>query len=271
MDDEREALDRSVSYARRLGLPHREASLLAWLGASRFHGTTPLLDVIAWSDEQVAAGFNVPGIEVNRGLALAMLGQFDEARARSKAIQEELEGRGASVPLSLTLAIQAPEIERLAGDPARALEFSKLGCAMLEEAGERSWLSTAVGFAGQASYELGDLDNALEAANRAAELGASDDAITQMVVRQVRAKVLARRGDLEQAERLVREAIELGEAVDMPCGTGEAYEDLGHVLYLAGKTVEAEQAIERAIEIYDAKGAVAMSDRARRALATADA
>jgi class 3 adenylate cyclase/tetratricopeptide (TPR) repeat protein len=271
MDDEREALDRSVSYARRLGLPHREASLLAWLGASRFHGTTPLLDVIAWSDEQVAAGFNVPGIEVNRGLALAMLGQFDEARARSKAIQEELEGRGASVPLSLTLAIQAPEIERLAGDPARALEFSKLGCAMLEEAGERSWLSTAVGFAGQAYYELGDLDNALEAANRAAELGASDDAITQMVVRQVRAKVLAHRGDPEEAERLAREATELGEAVDMPCGTGEAYEDLGHVLYLAGKTVEAEQAIERAIEIYDAKGAVAMSDRARRALATADA
>jgi class 3 adenylate cyclase/tetratricopeptide (TPR) repeat protein len=270
MDDEREALDRSVSYARRLGLAHCESWLLPWLSASRFHGTTPLLEVIAWSDEQEAAGFNVPGLEMNRGLALAMLGHFDEARARSKALQEELEARGASVSLSLTLAMQAPEIERLAGDPARALEFRKRGCAMLEEAGERSWLSTAVGFAGQSYYELGDLDNAMEAANRAAELGASDDVITQMLVRQVRAKVLARRGDLEQAERLVREAIELGEAVDMPCGTGEAYEDLGHVLYLAGKPAEAELALERAIEIYDAKGATAMTDRARRMLATAE-
>ena len=43
-----------------------------------------------------------------------------------------------------------------------------------------------------------------------------------------------------------------------------------HVLYLAGKTAEAERAVERAVEIYDAKGAVAMSERARRMLATAE-
>ena len=270
MDDEREALDQAVLLVRRLHLTYYEASLLPMMGASRFHGTTPLPDVLAWFDEQEATGFRHPNNEMNRTLALAIVGRFDEARARSKALREELEGRGTSISLSLALAMDAPEIERLAGDPAKALEFSKRGRAMLEEAGERSWLSTAFGFAGQAHYDLGDLDNAMEAANRAAELGASDDVITQMLVRQVRAKVLARRGDLERAERLVLEAIELGEAVDMPCGTGEAYEDLGHVLYLAGKTAEAERAIERAIEIYDAKGAVAMTDRARRALATAD-
>jgi len=240
------------------------------LSASRFHGTTPLLDLIAWFDEQVASGRSNHSLEINHALALAMLGRFDEARARSKALQEELEGRGASISLWLTLAMLAPEIERLAGDPARALEFSKLGCAMLEEAGERSWLSTALGFAGQAYYKLGDLDNAMEAANRAAELGASDDVITQMLVRQLQAKVLARRGDLEQAERLAREATELGDTVDMPAARGEAYEDLGEVLYLADKKADAERAVERAVEIYNAKGAVAMTDRVRRMLATAD-
>jgi hypothetical protein len=50
----------------------------------------------------------------------------------------------------------------------------------------------------------------------------------------------------------------------MSCSRGGAYEDLGHVLYLAGKTAEADGAIEQAVEIYDAKGAVAMSERARR-------
>jgi class 3 adenylate cyclase len=270
MDDEREALDQAVVFAHRLGLAHYEAALSVPLSATRFHGTTPLLEMIAWSEEQAASGRSHPGLEINYALALAMLGRFDEARARSKALQEELEGRGTSVSLSLTLAMQAPEIERLAGDPARALEFSKLGCAMFEEAGERSWLSTALGFAGQAYYELGDLDNAIEAANRAAELGASDDVVTQMLVRQVKAKVLARRGDLEQAERLAREAVELGDTVDMPAAKGEAYEDLGHVLYLAGKTAEAERAVERAVEIYDAKGAVAMRYRARRMLAMAE-
>jgi hypothetical protein len=50
----------------------------------------------------------------------------------------------------------------------------------------------------------------------------------------------------------------------MSCSRGSAYEDLGHVLYVAGKTAEAERAIEHAAEIYDAKGAVALSERARR-------
>jgi hypothetical protein len=36
------------------------------------------------------------------------------------------------------------------------------------------------------------------------------------------------------------------------------------VLYLAGKTAEAGAAIEHAVEIYEAKGAVAMSERVRR-------
>jgi class 3 adenylate cyclase/ATP/maltotriose-dependent transcriptional regulator MalT len=270
MDDEREALDQAVVFARRLGLPHYESSLLPAMSASRFHGTTPLLDLIAWFDDQVAAGRSHPGIEIDHAFALAMLGRFDEARERSIALKEELEGRGASISLSLMLAMLMPEIERLAADPARALEFSKLGCAMFEEAGERSWLSTALGFAGQAYYELGDLESAIEAANRAAELGASDDVITQMLVRQVQAKVLARRGDLEQAERLAREATELGDTVDMPAATGEAYEDLGEVLCLAGKKADAERAVERAVEFYDAKGAVAMTDRARRMLALAD-
>ena len=271
MDASREAMDQALLCAGRLGLPHYEASLLAPLSATRFHGTTPLLEMIAWSEEQAASGRSNPSLEINYALALAMLGLFDEARARSKALQEELEGRGTSVALSLTLAMQAPEIERLAGDPAKAVEFSKLGCAMLEEAGERSWLSTALGLAGEAYYDLGDLDNAMEAANRAAELGASDDVLTQMLVRQVKAKVLARRGDLEQAERLAREAAELSDPVDIVLAKGEAYEDLGHVLYLAGKTAEAQRAVERAVEIYDAKGAVAMSERARRMLAASAA
>ena len=80
----------------------------------------------------------------------------------------------------------------------------------------------------------------------------------------MQARVLARRGSLEDAERLAHEACELADATDMAVATGGAYEDLGHVLYLAGKTAEAERAIEHAVEIYDAKGAVAVSGRARR-------
>ena len=267
MDEGREAMDRASALAEGLGLPHLQAWVQPYRVATRFHGTTPLVEVIAWTDEQEAAGFSSPILQNDRALGLAMLGRFDEARGRSKELQTELEERGSLVALALLLGMLTPETERLAGDPAAALAASKRGCQMFEEAGERSWLSSALGIQGQALYELGDLDAAFEAAGRGLELGASDDAYTQILSRGVQAKVLARRGSFGEAERLAREACELADATDMPAPRGGAYEDLAHVLYLAGKPGEAERTIERAVEIYDAKGAVAMSERARRVAA----
>jgi hypothetical protein len=62
-------------------------------------------------------------------------------------------------------------------------------------------LSTAAGRLAQVLYALGRLDDADGWAVRAAELGASQDAMTHMLSLQVRAKVLARRGAGEEAER----------------------------------------------------------------------
>jgi class 3 adenylate cyclase/tetratricopeptide (TPR) repeat protein len=264
MDAGREAADRAAAVADTLGLPHLHAWVQPYRVATRFHGTTPLPDVLVWWEEQDAAGVGGYSLQINRCLALAMLGRFDEAHALSKEMEEELEERGSSVSLSLLLAMMAPETERLSGEPAAALEISKRGCQMFEEIGERSWLSSALGIQGQVLYDLGDFDAAFEAAARGLELGASDDAYTQILTRGVQAKVLARRGSFEEAERLAREACELADATDMSCSRGGAYEDLGHVLFLAGKTPEAERVIEHAAEIFDAKGAVAMSERARR-------
>jgi class 3 adenylate cyclase/tetratricopeptide (TPR) repeat protein len=264
MDDGRETMDRAFDLAEGLGLPHLQAWVQPYRGATRFHGTTPIEEVLAWWDEQEAGGFSTPVNQIDRALGLALLGRFDEARARSKAMQAELAERGSSVVVALLLSMMAPETERLAGDPAAALELSKRGCQMFEEAGERSWLSSALCLQGQTHYELGNLDEAFEAAARGLELGASDDAYTQILSRGVQAKVLARRGSLDEAERLAREACEIAEATDMPIPLGGAYEDLGQVLYLAGKTAEADRAVEQAVELYDAKGALALSERARR-------
>jgi class 3 adenylate cyclase/tetratricopeptide (TPR) repeat protein len=264
MDQGREAMDRAADIAEGLGLPHLQAWVQPYRVAARFHGTTPIGEVLAWMKEQEAAGLSSSGLQVNRGLALAMLGRFDEARALAKELQEELEERGSSVALALLLAMMAPETERLAGNPAAALEINTRGCQMFEDAGERSWLSSALGIQGQALYELGELDAAFDAAAHGLELGASDDAYTQILTRGVQAKVLARRGSFEEAEKLAREGCKLADATDMSCSRGGAYEDLGHVLYLAGKTAEAGAAIEHAVEIYEAKGAVAMSERVRR-------
>src|SRR5207253_4388205 len=141
--------------------------------------------------------------------------------------------------LATTNGITSVEIELLAGDPAAAAELGQEGCRLLEELGEQSQLSTAAGMLAQALYELDRLEEADAWAGRAAELGASDDAFTQMLWRQARAKVLARRGEHAEAERIAREAAAIGEDTDMLDAQGDTHADLAEVLLLAGRPDEA--------------------------------
>ncbi len=106
----------------------------------------------------------------------------------------------------------------------------------------------------QTLYALDRLEEADAWARRAAELGSSADAMVQMLWRQVRAKVLARRGEHEEAERLARESVAVCEETDMLDWQGGAYADLAEVLLLAGKPDDATAALERALDRYVLKG-----------------
>jgi tetratricopeptide (TPR) repeat protein len=159
------------------------------------------------------------------------------------------------------------DVELLAGDPAAAAEFGAEGCRLLDELGDKTFQSTAAGWLAQALYALDRLEEADASAGRAAELGASDDAATQMLWRQVRAKVLARRGEHAEAERHAREAVALGEQTDLLDLQGDAYADLAEVLSLAGRPKEATEALEQALARYERKGNLVMAQRAQMRLA----
>ena len=119
----------------------------------------------------------------------------------------------------------------------------------------------------QALYALDRLEEADDWAGRAAELGAIDDAFTQMLWRQVRAKVLARRGQHAEADRLAREAVAVCADTDMLEAQGDVYADLAEVLLLGGKPDEAATALEDALERYERKGNLVSAGRARARLA----
>jgi tetratricopeptide (TPR) repeat protein len=118
-------------------------------------------------------------------------------------------------------------------------------------------------------YELGRLNDAERWAARAAELGADEDAITQMLWRQARAKVLARRGEYDEAERLAREAMAIGEATEDLNSKAETWADLGEVLTLAGRVDEAAEALAEALARFEAKENLVMARRMRERLAAA--
>jgi tetratricopeptide (TPR) repeat protein len=264
MDAGLEACERAAAHARQAGLPHE---FVGWRAAFRFFGTTPVSELLVWLDENEPREGRGHSHRVYRAGALAMLGRFDEARAILAETRAELAERGGGIRLANTTGQDSVDVELWAADPAAAAELGAEGCRLYEELGEKSFLSTAAGKLAQALYALDRLEEADVWAGRTAELGSSDDAMTQMLWRQVRAKVLARRGQHAEAERLAREAVAIGEETDMLDAQGNAYADLAEVLQLAGQADEAAAALEQALERYERKGNIVSTQRARTRLA----
>ena len=264
MDAALEALERAAAHSRRAGL-HND--YLGWRSMVLFLGTTPIPDVLAWLEAQPGAASS-HAFRTHRASALAMLGRFDEARTILAEASADLAARGGGIQLGGMHGQAAVDVELLAGDPTAAVEQGERGCAILEELGERGLLSTALAKLGQAYYALDRPDDAEASARRASEIGATDDATTQILARQVRAKVLAIRGEHAEAERLAREAVAIADRTDLLNFQGDAFADLAETLMLAGRRGEAVEMLEQALERYERKGNAVMAGRIREQLAT---
>jgi len=137
----------------------------------------------------------------------------------------------------------------------------------LQRIGERGWLSSLAPLLSEALYQQGRYDEAMEYAEVGREAANPDDASAQFWWRSLAAKVLARRGEFGEAERLAREGIDFAMSTDEINHQGHALMDLAEVLRLAGRPEEAAEATRRAIERYDLKGATVSAEQARQALA----
>jgi hypothetical protein len=99
---------------------------------------------------------------------------------------------------------------------------------------------------------------------RGRETAPSEERMPRMLWRQAQGKLLARRGEHAQGERLGREAVALGAETDMLNAHADALCDLAEVLALAGRNGRPE--LEAALALYERKGNVVMADRVRARL-----
>jgi tetratricopeptide (TPR) repeat protein len=83
----------------------------------------------------------------------------------------------------------------------------------------------------------------------------------------VRAKTLARRGKLEDAEKLAREAVKLSADTDALNMRAQVLMSLTEVLAAADRAEEAAECAGCAVHLYEAKGNVVMAERIRARLA----
>ena len=153
-----------------------------------------------------------------------------------------------------------------ARDLHAAERIARRGCELLQEMGERGYLSTQACHLAESLYALGRDEEAAEWAELGLGLGASDDVFTQMLARQVLAKLAARRGDHAHAETLAGEAVALAATTQAPIAQADARTDLAEVLAMAGQTERAIAELERAAALYERKGATACLARAQQRL-----
>jgi tetratricopeptide (TPR) repeat protein len=264
-DRQLEAAEQAAFHATRSGLPHLQAESFRWLTAPRFYGATPVPELLRWLDENETV---LPAVTYKsyRAAALTLVGRFDEARAIVAELRHDHAERGALARLGGLISQNAVTLELHAGNPEEAARLGEEGCAILEEAGELGVLSTSAGFVAQAYYALDRLDEAEAWADRALELGADDDTATQMLWRQAKAKVLARRGERALAEQLAREAVAIADGTDKLDWSATAHADLAEVLELTGRREEAAAELGRALVLYERKGNLVLAARTRARL-----
>jgi tetratricopeptide (TPR) repeat protein len=227
-----------------------------------FYGPTPVDEALRWYEEQQARH---PIALTQQAMLEAMRGNFDRARALAGSADAAAEEFGQKLWLAAG-GMALWEIETLAGDVAAAERAVRPSCELLEELGEVGYRFMAVSQLAESLYALDRLDEADESARTAEALAPSDDVSSQMLWRQVRAKVLVRRGEHAKAEQLACEAVSLAGETDMLNWHGNALADLAEVYVIAGRAEDAREQLEQALSLYEQKGNVVAAARTRRRL-----
>jgi class 3 adenylate cyclase/DNA-binding SARP family transcriptional activator len=258
-----EAVDRGLAYAERAGKASWSRELLGWRSSALFAGPTPAEDVLAWHEEQQARH---PLALWGCAVMKAMGGSFEDARALIAAGDASAAELGQAL-LGAAGGIFGWNVEMLDGRIEAAEACAGRSCELLEEVGDNAMRATACGYLAESLYRQDRLEEAARWTEAAERLSTADDVFSQMIWRQVRAKVLARADRHSDAEKYAREALELAEPTDMLNSRGNAHSDLAEVLTLAGREDQAAAELGAAIDLYEAKGNVVAAASVRRRLA----
>jgi hypothetical protein len=101
------------------------------------------------------------------------------------------------------MTLMAADVELEAENPAAAERESRRGCEIFREMGETGRFSTLVVQLADSLYALDRDDEALRATEEGEAATSKDDLVSQVDWRRVRAKILARHGEIAAAEEMV--------------------------------------------------------------------
>jgi len=261
------AWEEAAEHARLAGAERERIELLMWVASSLFFGPTPVDEAINTCEQirrevSTDAAAEAAMLHPLAGLH-AMGGQFALARELLATSRDLL----ADIDPMLNLGVSHPRaiVEMLAGDPAAAEMYLKEDSDTLDEM--TGLLSTTDAFRAEALLAQGKDDEAEHYTKLSEQRSAKSDLLTQIIWRSVRARVLARRGSLDEAESLARQAVSLAMQTDFLNHRGDALLDLAHVLHQAGRPDAARASAAEALDLYERKGNLVAAESVRSFLA----
>jgi class 3 adenylate cyclase/tetratricopeptide (TPR) repeat protein len=262
-----DASEHALVHIRRAGDSFEEREIVEWLVIALSVGPVPapdaaerctvLLEEVRGSPlhEAVLAPF-VANLESMRG------GWAEAERLIARARRAMLE-HGETL---WRLAIEIANVPLRAGDPAGAERELRPAYDALKSMGEKTHFSTLAELLANTVYIQGRYEEAEALTRECEEAARPNDIHAQIRWRAIRAKVIARKGEFERADKLAREAVAFAAESDFLNDHADTLVDHAEVLRLWGRPDEASVTLASAVAVYERKGNVASAVKAHALL-----
>ncbi len=262
------ALDDALTAARRAREHRRVNAVLANAPLAALWGPNPVpraggrcLDVV----RLLRITTDSPAVEATSTRCQAVLEAF---RGRAAAARRMIDSARRTVT-ELGLRHALLEVEQFAGivelvvdDPAAAEPHLRKACNGFRRMGLDADTAETAALLGRACLLLDREAEADELCTESERL-AGHALKASIAWRTLRARLLSRAGHHGEARRVAEEAVSLAERTDALVDHGDACLSLATVLGVGGDAAGARAAAERALGLYERKGAAALAEKAR--------
>jgi tetratricopeptide (TPR) repeat protein len=263
-------LDKALAAARRADDRRRSNAVLAGAPLAALWGPSPVTRASGRCLDVVRVLRITQGAPAVEAVALRCQAVLEALRGRTEAARRMIASSRRMVEeLGITQGLLEADmfaglIELIEGDAAAAERSLQTAYDGFRTRGLGIDAARAAALLGRALFARGQVAEA-EALSHESEALAGDDLQAAIAWRRVRAETLAASGEHTAAVHVARAAVDIAGATDALLLHADARLALAVALRAAGRRGEADAEEARAIELWEAKGASLLAERARHA------
>ncbi|MFI5508307.1 BTAD domain-containing putative transcriptional regulator [Mycobacterium sp. NPDC051804] len=266
--DAETALDQALTAARHAREHRRVNNVLANAPLAALWGPNPVPRAGGRCLDVVRLLRITTGSPVVEATSTRCQGVLDAFRGRAAAGRRLIDSaRRTLTELGMRHALLEVEqfagiVELVADDPAAAEPHLRRACDGFRRMGLDADTAETAALLARACLALDRVDEAGELCTESERL-AGHALKASIAWRTVRAQLMARNGDHGEAKRMAEEAVDIAGGTDLLVDHGDACVTLATVLSAGGDVAGARAAADKAVALYEAKGAAALVDKAR--------